>query len=88
MAEMLLLSNSTAPGRAFLEHALEAIAEVLDGRRSLLFVALAASDPQLMRRCLAEIGVRVDGADAAADPRQAIAGAEACSSGAVTASGC
>jgi dipeptidase E len=42
---MLLLSNSTAPGRSFLEHALGVIAEVLQGRCRLLFVALASGDP-------------------------------------------
>jgi dipeptidase E len=81
MPEMLLLSNSTAPGQAFLEHALEVIAEVLHGRRRLLFVALAASDPgrytALMRDCLARIGIRVEGAHPDASLRGAIAGAEA-----------
>jgi dipeptidase E len=45
LAELLLLSNSTAPGRAFLAHALEVIAEVVQGRRRLLFLAQASSDP-------------------------------------------
>jgi dipeptidase E len=92
LAEILLLSNSTARGRAFLEHAHGAIAEVLQGRDRLLFIALAASDPdrytQVMRESLAPIGIRVDSADTAADPCAAIAGAEAVSSVAVTASGC
>jgi dipeptidase E len=65
MAEMLLLSNSTAPGRGFLEHALGVIAEVMHGRRRLLFVALDSSDPvrytQMMRGCLAQIGIRGGG---------------------------
>jgi dipeptidase E len=81
LPEVLLLSNSTAPGRAFLAHALDAIGAVLDGRRSLLFIALASSDPgrytDLMRDCLAQIGVRVDGAAAPDDLRRAVAGAEA-----------
>jgi hypothetical protein len=75
MPEMLLLSNSTAPGRAFLEHALEVIAEVLRGRRRLLFVALAASDPDrytaTMRDSLAQLGIRVEGAHEAASLREA-----------------
>jgi dipeptidase E len=79
MAEMLLLSNSTAPGRGFLEPALGVIAEVMHGRRRLLFVALASSDPvrytQMMRGCLAQIGIRVEGADAAGSLRRASAGA-------------
>ncbi len=33
--ELLLLSNSTLPGKAWLEHALPLIAEQLQGRRSL-----------------------------------------------------
>ena len=32
MGELLLLSNSTAPGLGFLEHAIEAIQDVLGGR--------------------------------------------------------
>jgi dipeptidase E len=78
---MLLLSNSTAPGRAFLEHALEVIAELLQGRDRLLFIALASSDParytRMMRESLAQIGVRVEYADASGDLRRAIAGADA-----------
>ena len=31
--ELLLLSNSTLPGKAWLEHALQLIAEQLQGRR-------------------------------------------------------
>ena len=63
MAELLLLSNSTAPGRAFLAHALEVIAEVVQGRRRLLFLAQASSDPgrytTMMRDGLAHIGVQI-----------------------------
>jgi dipeptidase E len=81
LAEILLLSNSTAPGRSFLEHALEVIAEVLHGRDRLLFVALASGEPdrytQMMRDGLAPIGIRVDCADAAGGLRDAIAGADA-----------
>lgn len=81
MAELLLLSNSTATGRAFLAHALESIAEVLQERRRLLFLALASSDPDryttMMRDGLAPIGVQVESAHAAADLRGAISDAEA-----------
>lgn len=80
MAELLLLSNSTAPGRGFLDHALGAISEVMAGRRRLLFIALASDDPdgytQLMRDCLARIGIGVECADAGG-LREAVAGAEA-----------
>ena len=81
MPELLLLSNSTAPGRAFLAHALETIAEVLQGRRSLLFIALASGDPdrytQLMRDSLAQIGVRVKSSAAPDDLRRKVTEAEA-----------
>jgi dipeptidase E len=79
--ELLLLSSSTAPGRAFLEHALEVIAEILQERRRVLFVAFAPSDPdhytQLMQDCLSAIGVQVEAAHSAADPLRAIMAAEA-----------
>lgn len=81
MPEVLVLSNSTAPGQDFLQHALGVIGDVLQDRRRLLFVAFAASDPdkytQLMREHLARIGVRVDAAHLAADPRRAVLEAEA-----------
>lgn len=66
MPELLLLSNSTAPGRGFLEHALEAIRETLDGRRRLLFIPFASSGPdaytEVMRRALAPLAVTVESA--------------------------
>jgi dipeptidase E len=81
MAEMLLLSNSTAPGCGFLDHALGVIAEALQGRRRVVFVSFASGDPDrytgLMQDRLAQLGVRVDAAHAAADPRRAVLEAEA-----------
>jgi dipeptidase E len=63
VAELLLLPNSTAPGMGFLEHALGAVREVLDGRPSVLFVPFASSDPEaytaLMRDTLARIDTPV-----------------------------
>jgi len=57
VSELLLLSNSTAPGMGFLEHATEAIQAVLGDRSSLLFVPFASSDPDtytsIMRQALA-----------------------------------
>jgi len=44
VGELLLLSNSTAPGRGFLEHATEAIRAVLGDRGSLLLGPFASSD--------------------------------------------
>jgi dipeptidase E len=81
VAELMLLSNSTAPGSRFLEYALEGIREVLGERKSLLFVPYASSDPDLytttMRRAMTKIDVRVDGLHEAADPVRAIRDAEA-----------
>lgn len=39
--ELLLLSNSTLPGKAWLEHALPLVAEQLHGRRSAVFLPFA-----------------------------------------------
>ncbi|HJQ47805.1 MAG TPA: dipeptidase PepE [Amycolatopsis sp.] len=41
---LLLLSNSTAPGKEYLEHAMDALADVLAGVRRLVFVPFALSD--------------------------------------------
>lgn len=81
MRELLLLSNSTAPGRGFLEHALDAIAETVAGAEVVLFVAYASGDPaayaQVMRRALAPLGVRVEAAHDAAEPARALRAAQA-----------
>ena len=78
---LLLLSNSTAPGQRFLEHALGMIAQVLAGRKRLLFVPFADSDPErytsLMQEALMPLGVRVEGLDGVADASAALAAAEA-----------
>lgn len=62
MTELLLLSNSRAPGMAFLEHASDAIASVLGDRARILFVPFASSDPgaytELMRKALGGLSVR------------------------------
>lgn len=42
MAELLLLSNSRAPGQAFLEHAADAIRSILGDRARILFVPFAS----------------------------------------------
>jgi dipeptidase E len=83
MSELLLLSNSRAPGQAFLEHAADAIRSVLGGRSRILFVPYASSDPAayagLMRKALSSlgIGVVVDSLHEANDPARAIRQAEA-----------
>ncbi|SCL21778.1 dipeptidase E [Micromonospora pallida] len=77
---LLLLSNSTAPGRAYLEHARDAILQVLDGRRSLVFVPFALADhdgyTDAVRRALEPLGVAVRGAHEGT-PRDLVADAEA-----------
>jgi len=81
MAELLLLSNSTAPGMGFLEHAIDAIRAVLGDRASLLFVPFASSDPgaytSVMRSALARAGIEVTSLHQASDPTAAVAVAEA-----------
>jgi dipeptidase E len=81
VGELLLLSNSTAPGMGFLEHATEAIRAVLSGRRSLLFVPFATSDPDaytsVMRQALARVGIEVTSLHQARDLIAAVADAEA-----------
>ena len=83
MTELLLLSNSRAPGLAFLEHAADAIRAALGDRARILFVPFASGDPgayaDLMRKALDALGlgVRVDALHEAGDPVRAVAGAEA-----------
>ena len=81
MGELLLLSNSTAPGMGFLEHAIAAIRAVLDDRASLLFVPYASSNPDgyttAMRQALAPAGIEVTGLHQAGDLTAAVADAEA-----------
>lgn len=64
--KLLLLSNSVAPGRGFLEHALEAISEAMGGGRRLLFVPYGSLDgdryTRTMQVALRSIGVEVVGA--------------------------
>lgn len=59
----LLLSNSTAPGRTYLEHAHAAIAHLLGERRSILFVPFALADHDAytaqVRRTLEPLGIEV-----------------------------
>jgi dipeptidase E len=81
MPDLLLLSNSRAPGMRFLEHATGAIRSVLGERASLLFVPFAGSDPDTytttMRRALARIDVRVTGLHQVSDMPRAARDAEA-----------
>jgi dipeptidase E len=77
---LLLLSNSTAPGRTYLEHARDAILQALDGRRSIVFVPFALADhdgyTDTVRRAMEPLGITVRGAHEGT-PRDMVAGAEA-----------
>ena len=81
MAELLLLSNSTAPGMGFLEHAGEAIDAVLGGRRSVLFVPFASGDPDryagVVRAALGRAGIGVTSLHEAGDAARALREAQA-----------
>jgi dipeptidase E len=76
VTELLLLSNSRAPGMAFLEHASDAIGSILGDRARILFVPFASSDPvaytELMRKALGGVGVRIDGLHESGDPARAV----------------
>ncbi|MFB7631963.1 dipeptidase PepE [Streptomyces sp. NPDC056149] len=78
---LLLLSNSSAPGHGYLEHAREAITHHLDGVTELLFVPFALADHDAYTAKAAafftKLGVRVRGAHTAADPRELVASAQA-----------
>lgn len=60
---LLLLSNSVAPGRGFLEHALESIAETMGNSERMLFFADHSYDPDgytdVMQTALRQLGVEV-----------------------------
>ena len=78
--KLLLLSNSAAPGRGYLEHARDVLAEHLRGVRELLFVpyALAGHDAYTAKaaEALQPLGIRVRGAHTG-DPAELARAAEA-----------
>lgn len=63
--DLLLLSNSTAPGRGYLEHAQDALAQFLEPITELVFVPYALADhdgyTDQVARALEPLGVRVTG---------------------------
>ncbi|MGH2589079.1 MAG: dipeptidase PepE [Dehalococcoidia bacterium] len=79
-ADLLLLSNSRIFGMGYLEHAADAVRDVLDGRRTIHFVPYALADHDrytaTVREALAPFGVTVLGLHTAADPRKAVETAE------------
>jgi dipeptidase E len=74
--DLLLLSNSVVFGKAYLEHALDALKEFLGNERVISFVpyAQAQHDSYTARiqEILAPLGMTVRGVHAASHPRQAI----------------
>ena len=80
--DLLLLSNSTLPGKAWLEHALPLIAGQLNGRRRTVFLPFAGVtqtwDEYTAKTAavLAPLGVTVTGIHSVADPISAIENAE------------
>ncbi|HYF60157.1 MAG TPA: dipeptidase PepE [Burkholderiaceae bacterium] len=80
--DLLLLSNSRMPDGRYLAHALDAFASWAGGRRRALFLPFAGTtidwDAYLdaVREALAPLGLEIEGAHRAADPREAIAGCE------------
>ena len=78
--DLLLLSNSTVHGRGFLEHALEAVEDFLDGRGTVHFAPWALADRDgytaKVSEALAPLSVRVAGLHAADDPAAELAAAD------------
>ncbi|WP_406706356.1 dipeptidase PepE [Sodalis sp.] len=80
--QLLLLSNSTCPGKTYLEHAIAPIGELLRGRRQALFVPFAGgivdwdAYTDKVRQALTPLGVDVMGIHRTADAGAAIATAE------------
>ncbi|MFD1718461.1 dipeptidase PepE [Georgenia deserti] len=77
---LLLLSNSSAPGKGYLEHAREAIVDVLDGARQIVFVPYALADHDAytaqVAGALEPLGITVTGAHTG-DPASLVKGAPA-----------
>lgn len=78
--QLLLLSNSTAPGRGYLEHVRDELGDFLSGVQDLAFVPYALADldgyTAKVAQALQRFGVRVRGVHADA-PVKTVADAEA-----------
>lgn len=81
MTRLLLLSNSTSFGAAYLDHAVAAILETLGPSRSLLFVPYALHDREAyvakVRARLGREGVLISGLEEGTGAAAQVAGAEA-----------
>lgn len=79
--QLLLLSNSRQHGRKFLEHALDAVAELVPRGSTLAFVAYALADhdgyTQTVREAVAALDITVRGVHEAPDPKEVLAAADA-----------
>lgn len=75
---LFLLSNSTAFGRRYLEHALEGLQDFLGDERSVLFVPYAVAQANyedytaFIQAALDALGAAVRGVHTCRDPRQAV----------------
>ena len=73
---LFLLSNSTAFGMQYLEHALESLKDFLGAERRVLFVPYALADydgyTAGMQTALAPLGAAVRGVHTFSDPRRAV----------------
>lgn len=78
--DLLLLSNSQLHGRAFLEHAIDAIDDFLGKSRTVLFVPFALADHDgytaKIRTALEPLGVDVVGLHTSKRPRAAVESAD------------
>jgi dipeptidase E len=81
MRRLLLISNSTMHGHGYLEHVRSALKELLDGRRSILFVPWALADHDAYAdkaaAAFAQLGVRLESIHRAPNAMAAIGAAEA-----------
>jgi len=78
--DLLLLSNSRLHGREYLDHALDAVAELLGGRRRVHFAPYALADHDAYTARVADalkpLGVEVVGLHRSGDPRREVESAE------------
>lgn len=74
--QLLLLSNSSQPGMNYLEHAMDALQEFLDGTSTIHFVPYAVADydgyTAAIARALAPSGITIKGVHTYSSPRQPI----------------
>ncbi len=81
MRRLLLISNSTMHGRGYLEHVRDALAELLQGRKSILFVPWALADHDAYAdkaaTAFAKIGMKLTSIHRAANALAAVGEAEA-----------